>query len=113
MTQAETIKKYRKKVALLLGNRCYICRKPFGKNFHFHHIEYRKGELKHSNFKSSYHYNAYVLPIIERLPDKFSLLCHKCHRFLGFLQVIKDTGRFERLVDLSRRSRINNKENNK
>ncbi len=112
MTQADSIKQYRKKVSNLFDGHCYICLKKFGKNFHFHHIEYRTEELKHSDFNSFFKYNSYVLPIIETMPDKFALLCHKCHRLLGFLQSIKNDSRFERLVDLSRRSRTT-KENSK
>lgn len=105
MNKLNEIKIKRKQVAVLLGGKCIICLKNFGKNFHFHHIEYRVGEKKHSNFKSWIKYNEYVLPIIQNFPTKFALLCNKCHRLISILQSIKDDSRFERVIHLARRSR--------
>lgn len=105
MNKINKIKIKRKQVACILGGQCVLCLKKFGKNFHFHHIGYRKNEKKHSDFASWTSYNEYVLPIIEKIPDKFSLLCITCHRLVSILQSIKDDVRFEGLVDLARRSR--------
>lgn len=105
MNQVEATKEKRKKVSKLFNEECFICRKKYGKNFNYHHLTYRKGELDHSDFRDSYKYNDYILPIIEKMPDKFALLCKQCHRLLGFLQRTKDDDRFERLVDLARQSR--------
>jgi len=105
MNQIEIIKEERKKVASLLGGACMVCLKKFGKNFHFHHIVYRKDEKKHSDFNSWYLYNLYILPIIKKFPDRFALLCKTCHQLITILQAIKDDLRFERAVDMARRSR--------
>ena len=105
MNQIQIIKEERKQVAELLGGVCVLCLKKFGKNFHFHHIGYRKGEKKHSDFSSWYLYSLYVLPIIKKIPDKFALLCKTCHQLITILQAINDDLRFERVVDLARRSR--------
>lgn len=105
MNQIQIIKKQRKQVAELLGSVCVLCLKKFGKNFHFHHIGYRKNEKKHSDFSSWYLYNVYVLPIIKKIPEKFALLCKTCHQLITILQSILDDARFERVVDLARRSR--------
>lgn len=105
MNQIQKIKQERKKVAELLGGVCVLCRKKFGKNFHFHHIGYRKNEKRHSDFSSWYLYNVYVLPIIKKIPEKFALLCKTCHQLITILQAINDDLRFERVVDLARRSR--------
>ena len=86
MNKIQKIKIKRKQVASLLGGKCVLCLKKFGKNFHFHHIEYRENEKRHSDFASWTSYNEYVLPIIQRLPDKFSLLCNTCHRLVSVLQ---------------------------
>lgn len=95
----------RRHVAVLLGGKCTLCLKKFGKNFHFHHVQYRVGEKKHSDFKSWTDYNEYVLPIINKNPAMFSLLCNTCHHLITILQAIKDESRFERVVNLARRSR--------
>lgn len=105
MNQIQRIKNKRQQIAKLLGDHCVLCLRKFGKNFHFHHIGYRDNEKKHSDFKSWSDYNNYVLPIIEKIPEKFSLLCNTCHRLVSILQAIKDDSRFERVVDLARRSR--------
>lgn len=105
MNKKDKIKLKRKSVAILFGNKCNVCLKKFGKNFHFHHIRYRVNEKIYSDFNTWEQYNEYVLPIIEKLPQKFALLCKKCHRLISILQCIKDDMRFERVVDLSRRSR--------
>lgn len=105
MNKIKHIKIKRAQVGALLGNKCNLCLKKFGKNFHFHHIGYRYNEKRHSDFKSWIKYNEYVLPIIQKLPEKFALLCNTCHRLISILQYIKDDARFERVVDLARRSR--------
>jgi hypothetical protein len=105
MNKMQKIKLKRKQVAELLDGKCILCLKNFGKNFHFHHIGYRKGEKIHSDFTSWINYNEYVLPIIQKTPEKFALLCSKCHRLVSILQSIKDDSRFERVVDMARRSR--------
>jgi hypothetical protein len=105
MNKLIEIKKKRKQIAILLDGKCVLCLKKFGKNFHFHHIVYRKDEKKHSDFTSWVRYNEYVLPIIQRIPEKFALLCNTCHRLISILQSIKDDSRFERVVDMARRSR--------
>ena len=105
MNKIKQIQIKRRQVAILLGSKCVLCLKKFGKNFHFHHIVYRVGEKRHSDFKSWTDYNEYVLPIIEKIPEKFALLCKTCHQLITILQAIKDDARFERVVDLARRSR--------
>jgi len=105
MNKIQKIKLKRKQVAELLGSTCKICLKQPKKNLHFHHIGYRKDEKKHSDFKSWVDYNKYVLPIIIANPNRFALLCITCHRLISILQSIKDDSRFERVVDMARRSR--------
>ena len=105
MNKIDKIKLKRKTVAILLGGKCILCLKKFGKKFHFHHVQYRIGEKKHSDFSSWVQYNEYVLPIVQSIPEKFALLCNTCHRLVSILQSIKDDARFERVVDLARRSR--------
>ncbi len=101
----QEIKTRRSNVASLLGGSCCICGKKFGKNFHFHHIQYVIGQKKHSDFKNWLDYNDYVLPLIIQKLEQFSLLCKTCHHLITILQSIKDEMRFERVVDLARRSR--------
>jgi len=105
MNKIQKIKLKRKQVAELLGGKCILCLKKFGKNFHFHHIQYRINEKIHSDFNTWAQYNEYTLPIIQKIPEKFALLCNTCHRLISILQSIKDDSRFERVVDLARRSR--------
>jgi len=106
MNKINKIKLKRKQITTTLFNGiCFICKKQTRKGFSFHHIGYRSDEKKHSDFTSWVQYNEYVLPIICKMPKKFALLCNKCHRLISILQSIKDNSRFERIVDLARRSR--------
>ena len=105
MNQMSIVQQKRKCTAKLFNNICYVCEKKFGGKFHFHHVQYRNGELKYSDFKSWVQYNEYVLPIIQKIPDKFALLCNTCHRLISILQSIRNGDRFERLVKLARESR--------
>jgi len=61
---------------------------------------------KHSDFVSWISYNEYILPVINYNPKYFALLCNTCHRLISILQSIKDDSRFERVVDMARRSRV-------
>jgi len=105
MNQIQIIKEERRQVAALLGGECVLCLKKFGKNFHFHHIQYKENEKKHSDFKSWFHYNNYTLRIIKKCPERFTILCKTCHHLITILQAFNDDSRFERVVDLARRSR--------
>lgn len=104
LTRKDKIKSRRKKVAGLLGGKCHVCEKKFGKNFHFHHIVYRDHEKKHSDFTNWYDYQEYVLPIVEKHPKEFALLCKNQHRIIEILKSYTDVN-FERLIYLARESR--------
>ena len=105
MTRLSKIKEKRDETAVLFNNQCTICLKKYGKNFHFHHVYYVEGQKKHSDFKSALDYNEYILPVIADNTAQFELLCRTCHRLLTIMQMIKDNARFERLIELTKRSR--------
>lgn len=105
MNQRDEMKKKRAKVAVVFDNMCFICHKKFGYNFHFHHIKYQSQEKKHSDFKNWIEYSDYILPIIKKNPHRFSLLCNTCHRLISIIQSIKNEERFDRLIEMSRKSR--------
>ena len=105
LSKKDIIKERRMEASILFHSECYLCHKKYGKNFQFHHITYRENEKKHSDFDSYYEYTMYVVSIICKRPDDFALLCKTCHYLITILQAIKDNSRFERVVDLARRSR--------
>jgi len=116
MNRKDKIKIHREHVAHLLGYKCFLCHKKFGKNFHFHHVEHRKGEKKLSDFKEHSSnqknwedYQEYVLPIIEKFSDKFELLCREHHRLIEIPNSLKSP-KFERYVDLLLRTRAGTKQ---
>lgn len=103
MIRLEKIKNKRKQTAELFENKCLVCNKKFGKSFHFHHIKYVKDEKKYSDFKKHsssqmnwMDYQEYVLPIIQKRPEGFALLCNSHHRFVEFMIKFK----LERLVKI-------------
>lgn len=63
----------------LFEDRCFICRKPYGKGFAFHHEIYDESRKTHSDFPNTIAYNRYVLPEIIASPERFWLLCKICH----------------------------------
>ncbi len=100
----EFIKNWKKQVATnLFDGACYVCGKKYGKRFHFHHLTYRADEKIHSDFGSNDKYQEYILPIIEKRPFDFELLCHKHHYLVEILKRFKPE-RLERLFDVVRRS---------
>ena len=100
------VRQMRKETAALFGSQCYVCRRPFGRHFSIHHLRYPPGWRRHSDFPSSTAYNEYVLPLIRQRPDVFLLLCRGCHRMVSITQRIADQSRFERLLTVMQRSRL-------
>jgi len=105
LNKTDEIKQKRAELAVLFGNECKLCIKKFGKNFHFHHIGYKNNEKKHSDFTTHYEYTIYMIPIIRSRVADFALLCKTCHHLITILQAITDNSRFERVVELARKSR--------
>ncbi len=98
------LQNYKKAVAAKhFESKCYVCGKRYGKNFHFHHLTYREDEKIHSDFSSNDKYQEYILPIIEKRPFHFELLCHKHHYLVEILKRFKPE-RLERLFCVVRRS---------
>jgi hypothetical protein len=74
----------------LFGGRCFWCGKPYGKGFSFHHLRYPPGELTYSDFNGTVNYHKYILPKVEKEPERFALLCRAHHHFVEILTSIKD-----------------------
>lgn len=79
-------------------SRCYVCEKPFGRYFSFHHFFYPRYWKRHSDFSNNDQYDEYVLDRIVEHPGLFALLCRGCYHLVTITQRIGDQGRFERLV---------------
>ena len=104
INKKEEIKKYKRQVAILFNSECYVCKKKYGKRFHFHHLTYRDNEKTYRDFKSNYNYQVYILPIIEERPRDFELLCFKHHYLVEILKRFKSE-RLERLFVVVRKSK--------
>jgi len=77
---AESVLAEKKRVAKeLFEGRCYICRKPFGKGFAFHHEDYVEGRKTHKDFPNTIDYNRYILPEVIVYPERFWCLCKTDH----------------------------------
>jgi hypothetical protein len=61
------------------SGKCFMCHKPYGKGFAFHHKEYDPTRKTHRDFKNTLDYNRYVIPEIISCPNRFRLLCKNCH----------------------------------
>lgn len=86
--------------------RCFVCRRPYGPRFQFHHMEYPKEWKTYRDFKTNAAYNAYIMPRIMERPDVFLLLCKPCHELVSAVQRVRGREKFERLLDACRRSRL-------
>ncbi len=92
------------RIAALLGGRCEVCRKKYGKCFAIHHKRYLKTDARRGDYTNSKKYHVALEPFVARNRKRFSLLCNKHHHSVGFLsQMEKDRWlRLRRLVNESR-----------
>jgi len=80
-----------------LGGRCYICLEDEGANeYHLHHLEYVEGESDYNRDSDSLWNRIRRLEEAEAHPERFRLLCPKCHRAVSSIQ-----GHIERMVGRS------------
>jgi len=99
MNKIEKIKQKRRETAILLGNKCRICDKKFGKGSSFHHIVYRKDEKTHKDFNNVSDYQEYIIGKIEEHPKEFCILCTGHHLLVERLKRFK-LERINRLFEL-------------
>lgn len=106
MGKKEIIEKLKHDVAAMpqFDLKCAVCHKKFGKYFVFHHKRYINGDKIYSDFKDSWSYNEYVLPVIKKDPHRFALLCKKHHKLVEMMKMFKPEN-FERLVKVVRESK--------
>src|SRR5438093_13473387 len=58
---------------------CFVCGRRYGRGFTYHHLKYVFGEYTYRDFPDTVKYNLYILPIVEKHPERFLLLCKKHH----------------------------------
>ena len=100
----EELRQYREKVAKIYDSQCTVCGKKFGKYFAFHHLSYRDDEKTYRDFKNQDDYQRYILPIIQKRPKDFVLLCRPHHRFIEIYKNMSPWN-FDILVRLMVKSR--------
>jgi len=79
----------KREVAKLFNSECFVCKRPFGKGFTFHHLKYIQGEKTYRDFDDNADYQRYILPIVRAQPQRFLLLCKKHHSALEKLKRFK------------------------
>ena len=102
----EKLSRLRFRAAQQYGLQCFVCHRPYGPRFQFHHVEYPSGWKTYRDFKTNAKYNEYIMPRIMEHPDVFLLLCKSCHELVSAVQRVRGQGKFERLLDACRRSRL-------
>ena len=102
MSQVVWIFQTKKKLARLKRSRCFICHKPFGKGFAFHHKYYDGTEPDYSD---KVIYWTRIFEQIRVSPGQFYLLC-KAHHYLidRYLKRMSDD-KFRRVVQVRRESK--------
>ena len=84
--------------------KCKVCHKKYGKFFTFHHKQYIAGEKIYKDFKTTYDYNLYILPIVDKDPNRFALLCKGHHTLVEKLKRFK-LDKLERLFKVVKDSK--------
>jgi len=90
----------------LFGGTCFVCYRTDGyESFHLHHIEYVEESNRYSRASNDLWSRRQRLSEAASHPERFRLLCPRCHSKVGFLgrKLRKMTGMdMERLVLLAR-----------
>ena len=106
MSKKDIVEKLKREVASMpqFDLKCEVCHRKYGKYFVFHHKWYLDSDKIYSDFKHTYAYNEYVLPIVKKDPNRFALLCKKHHKVVEILKMFKKEN-FERLIRVTKESR--------
>ena len=96
MNKRDLLKSQKSQLAKKFKSRCYVCRKPFGKYFVFHHIYYVDGEPFYKDFKDSTDYQLAVIPFVKKNTPQFLLLCKAHHHLVEWRRSIKDMAMWRR-----------------
>lgn len=75
--------------AKIYGSKCFVCLKPFGKGFAFHHLWYLPNEKIYKDFKTGAEYEKHVIKEILNNPKRFILLCKKHHSAVEIMKRYK------------------------
>lgn len=102
----DRLSRLRFRAASMYDLRCFVCRKPYGPRFQFHHMRYPEGWKTYRDFKTGQKYNEYILPKIMRHPEVFRLLCKRCHELVSAVQRVRGRQKFDRLIDTCVKSRL-------
>lgn len=90
-------------MADVFNGECYLCAKPAGRNFHLHHHEYHPTESDYPRSGRSLYIRLKRLSEAEIHPERFRLLCARCHRRVeGLVSELGRTTNLERLSELLR-----------
>ena len=93
LTKRKRIQIEKREVAKLYNSVCFVCGKKYGKGFGFHHLFYIDGEQTFKDFKDTYRYHEYVLPIIRSRPNGFLLVCKTHHHLIEWICKFGDKNR--------------------
>ena len=106
MSKKDIVDKAKRDVAAMpqFDLKCGVCHRKYGIYFVFHHKQYIDSDKIYSDFKDTYAYNEYVLPIIKKDPNRFALLCKKHHTSIERLKMFTPEN-FERLIRIAKESR--------
>lgn len=96
----EEFKKRREAILVTLGNECYLCGKKAKKGFNLHHIEYHPVESNYPTHSKSMHVREKRLKEAENHPERFRLLCPKCHFLFSSVENLFKKVNKEHLLEL-------------
>ena len=85
-----------------LGGCCSLCSKKAVKGFHLHHVKYHAEESDCPTHSKSMSVRLKRLEEAEQNPDRFRLLCPRCHMTISHLETVlrKDRRSWDTLSEL-------------
>lgn len=83
-------------------NRCYVCRRKYGKYFQFHHLWYIDNDITYHSFNDTKKYNDALMPLIIQNRKRFLLLCRAHHKYVEWASSIKNKDMWNRFIKARR-----------
>jgi 5-methylcytosine-specific restriction endonuclease McrA len=92
-------KQRRKLVIESLGGCCYLCSRH-REFYHFHHVTYHETESAYGRHAKTFWVRLKRLEEAEAHPERFRILCSRCHSLVEGLQRALNSTNFDKLTEL-------------
>lgn len=87
-------------VVNVFNGKCFLCSAEHRKGFHLHHVFYHAIESNYPRNSKAMSTRLKRLAEAEKNPERFRLLCPKCHILLESLKALIDTVDLKKLKEI-------------